>query len=276
MFVSFYFFNGRGFVWFFFSSRRRHTRWPRDWSSDVCSSDLGPRCCEPSPRSSVGGPPTTGPRSPARSSPRWTTTCGSCSTNGPSIHIPTSPGGGGWTATSTGSTPHATTGGSSAITTVAPTCPSSPGPRSSDTRWSRGGRPPTTPPAPRTGPTVAADSTTDRSTCSSSPGSKPSGDAARCVEPCCCTPNANRSPPKSGSCGYAPPGWRSANSTSPPATARTINASSTPPANAAQPSRQDQHFCPQRLDDLLEPDVWKRTSPVLRGLRCSTAPELPG
>src|SRR5437660_7231958 len=24
---------------FFFSSRRRHTRWPRDWSSDVCSSD---------------------------------------------------------------------------------------------------------------------------------------------------------------------------------------------------------------------------------------------
>src|SRR5690625_7970698 len=27
---------------FFFSSRRRHTRWPRDWSSDVCSSDLPP------------------------------------------------------------------------------------------------------------------------------------------------------------------------------------------------------------------------------------------
>src|SRR5690625_5398350 len=23
--------------YFFFSSRRRHTRWPRDWSSDVCS-----------------------------------------------------------------------------------------------------------------------------------------------------------------------------------------------------------------------------------------------
>src|SRR5437870_279666 len=30
-----------GSIWFFFfSSRRRHTRWPRDWSSDVCSSDL--------------------------------------------------------------------------------------------------------------------------------------------------------------------------------------------------------------------------------------------
>src|SRR5437660_9509309 len=33
MFLLFFFF-------FFFSSRRRHTRWPRDWSSDVCSSDL--------------------------------------------------------------------------------------------------------------------------------------------------------------------------------------------------------------------------------------------
>src|SRR5205807_3184926 len=27
---------------FFFSSRRRHTRLQGDWSSDVCSSDLGP------------------------------------------------------------------------------------------------------------------------------------------------------------------------------------------------------------------------------------------
>src|SRR6266513_3923138 len=27
---------------FFFSSRRRHTRSKRDWSSDVCSSDLAP------------------------------------------------------------------------------------------------------------------------------------------------------------------------------------------------------------------------------------------
>src|SRR5690606_40546189 len=27
-------------VVFFFSSRRRHTRFSRDWSSDVCSSDL--------------------------------------------------------------------------------------------------------------------------------------------------------------------------------------------------------------------------------------------
>src|SRR5690625_6253583 len=35
---------------FFFSSRRRHTRWPRDWSSDVCSSDL-------ELQGGLGGPP---------------------------------------------------------------------------------------------------------------------------------------------------------------------------------------------------------------------------
>src|SRR5438105_10348550 len=33
-------FFGRGLFFFFFSSRRRHTRSTRDWSSDVCSSDL--------------------------------------------------------------------------------------------------------------------------------------------------------------------------------------------------------------------------------------------
>src|SRR2546429_9848691 len=32
---------GGGTKYFFFSSRRRHTRCSRDWSSDVCSSDLG-------------------------------------------------------------------------------------------------------------------------------------------------------------------------------------------------------------------------------------------
>src|SRR5256885_2761069 len=31
-----------GLVFFFFSSRRRHTRLQGDWSSDVCSSDLAP------------------------------------------------------------------------------------------------------------------------------------------------------------------------------------------------------------------------------------------
>ena len=37
VFVMFFFFF---FLFFFFSSRRRHTRSDRDWSSDVCSSDL--------------------------------------------------------------------------------------------------------------------------------------------------------------------------------------------------------------------------------------------
>src|SRR5690606_39722688 len=38
----------------FFSSRRRHTRFSRDWSSDVCSSDLLPCRC------STGGCCTSG------------------------------------------------------------------------------------------------------------------------------------------------------------------------------------------------------------------------
>src|SRR2546430_9759097 len=35
------------FLFFFFSSRRRHTRFDCDWSSDVCSSDLLPREANP-------------------------------------------------------------------------------------------------------------------------------------------------------------------------------------------------------------------------------------
>src|SRR5699024_11807101 len=45
LFVVMYYFS------FFFSSRRRHTRSKRDWSSDVCSSDLSwPRPSPPSRR----------------------------------------------------------------------------------------------------------------------------------------------------------------------------------------------------------------------------------
>src|SRR2546422_9280919 len=39
----------RFFFFFFFSSRRRHTRCSRDWSSDVCSSDLSQIAAERSP-----------------------------------------------------------------------------------------------------------------------------------------------------------------------------------------------------------------------------------
>src|SRR6266702_6309404 len=50
---------------FFFSSRRRHTRWPRDWSSDVCSSDLtvrveGPGVSTPVPFCGEGAERGTG------------------------------------------------------------------------------------------------------------------------------------------------------------------------------------------------------------------------
>src|SRR5690606_41308308 len=42
LFVSCFF-----ICFFFFSSRRRHTRFSRDWSSDVCSSDLVCCCVAP-------------------------------------------------------------------------------------------------------------------------------------------------------------------------------------------------------------------------------------
>src|SRR2546421_174635 len=41
------------FYFFFFSSRRRHTRSDRDWSSDVCSSDLTSELQSRSDRKSV-------------------------------------------------------------------------------------------------------------------------------------------------------------------------------------------------------------------------------
>src|SRR5690625_7361305 len=45
---------------FFFSSRRRHTSWPRDWSSDVCSSDLVGRTLRPGPGAAATGLVRTG------------------------------------------------------------------------------------------------------------------------------------------------------------------------------------------------------------------------
>src|SRR5690606_3715230 len=50
--------SGRRLVCFFFSSRRRHTRFSRDWSSDVCSSDL---LCR------IEGPPDSNRKSTDRS-----------------------------------------------------------------------------------------------------------------------------------------------------------------------------------------------------------------
>ena len=63
------------------------------------------------------------------------------------------------TGTSARSTSPGATGGCSATATAAPTSPSSPGRRSSDTRWSRARRPRTTQPWPSTGPTGAPSAT---------------------------------------------------------------------------------------------------------------------
>src|SRR6267143_4852783 len=82
------------YVFFFFSSRRRHTRWNCDWSSDVCSSDLGGErrwypagmsestAPAPAPRSDTGAeiagdaasPLTASPETTASSSTDLTTT----------------------------------------------------------------------------------------------------------------------------------------------------------------------------------------------------------
>src|SRR5205809_5217396 len=51
------------YKFFFFSSRRRHTRCSRDWSSDVCSSDLARHS---KPRR-AGWSPTTSSRTCCRS-----------------------------------------------------------------------------------------------------------------------------------------------------------------------------------------------------------------
>src|SRR2546429_1094477 len=56
----------------FFSSRRRHTRCSRDWSSDVCSSDLSART-----RRSRPSPPPSRWRAPAwaTSASPWAASC---------------------------------------------------------------------------------------------------------------------------------------------------------------------------------------------------------
>src|SRR5690606_31070828 len=50
---------------FFFSSRRRHTRFSRDWSSDVCSSDLKHRGVAVHPAEDVHGARRADLRTPA-------------------------------------------------------------------------------------------------------------------------------------------------------------------------------------------------------------------
>src|SRR5687768_11636150 len=56
VFVCFFFYFFFCF-YFFFSSRRRHTRCSRDWSSDVCSSDLHADALPPERQARPGDPP---------------------------------------------------------------------------------------------------------------------------------------------------------------------------------------------------------------------------
>src|SRR5690606_39836318 len=71
---------------FFFSSRRRHTRFSRDWSSDVCSSDLLRRIPTPCSAPLPGGTRATSARTPARTKeadherlhPPWRGPCRAC------------------------------------------------------------------------------------------------------------------------------------------------------------------------------------------------------
>src|SRR2546429_5251058 len=60
---------------FFFSSRRRHTRCSRDWSSDVCSSDLWSGTCAGRYRSSGAPRSRTWWREPAGRRARATRCC---------------------------------------------------------------------------------------------------------------------------------------------------------------------------------------------------------
>src|SRR5271156_5318209 len=57
---------------FFFSSRRRHTRWTGDWSSDVCSSDLGATRWVYNPKSYEAGTTTMSARWNQRGVAYWT------------------------------------------------------------------------------------------------------------------------------------------------------------------------------------------------------------
>src|SRR5256885_6932313 len=72
------------FVFFFFSSRRRHTRLQGDWSSDVCSSDLWQ---PPPPRAPACGLGLPGCRLsgslPTEPDARTGTAAGDCDQGGP-------------------------------------------------------------------------------------------------------------------------------------------------------------------------------------------------
>src|SRR5256886_7770635 len=62
-------------IMFFFSSRRRHTRFDCDWSSDVCSSDLGNCACHRDGCESVRAHPEVPARSSREECRAWAENC---------------------------------------------------------------------------------------------------------------------------------------------------------------------------------------------------------
>ena len=104
------------------------------------------------------------------------------------------------------------TAGCSATAQAAPTSRSSPGPGSTDTRWSRAARPRTIPPWPSTGPSAGARHRPCRSTRPACGSSRRNTAAARSAGAHCCTPTTRHKAHASGNNGWTPTARRSSRS----------------------------------------------------------------
>ena len=174
------------------------------------------------------------------------TTCGSSPTSGPAAATRTSRSTGSSAGTSAGSTRPGRTTGYSATATAAPTCPSSPGRRSSGTAGHRPGIPRRPRPDRLLGPTARQepDPRSTAAPCACSPGRT---GAARSAGTCSCTPTASH---------HSPAEWEqwhrttrkaiTRQTTSPPSgparrmTTRLIHASLPAPGNR-RPAARNQH-----------------------------------
>ena len=240
----------------------------------------GPRPAQPDHPGLVGLLPDGGvQRDLHRAGP---TTCGSSPTSGPSTVTRTSRSAGSSAATSARSTSPGRTGGCSATATAAPTCSSSPGRRSSGTRWSRARRLPTTRPWPsywaarrRRGNTPPMDPAT------------PAAPAvtARPLPALRGTPPARRppaaKPTRMGTVAHGhpqgdnPQRHRRAGGQHPGRGQNSVSYTLT--ATGAPPGTQSPALLPASEPwGLLEPDAGKLARPVLRGPGRSNAPGLPG
>ena len=158
---------------------------------------------------------------------------------------------------------------------------SSPGQRSSDTRWSRAGRPRTTPPWPTTGPTGGAGAHPRRWQRPACGSCRRSTAAARSVGTCSCTPTTRHKAPhewehwlratrkaiRKQRLTYRD-GRHVGRDRQPSSHTRPLPPPSTP---AAAPAL----LPAPGLQGLLEPDAGKRASPVLRGAGAAMRPAYP-